>query len=152
MTAGLGAVSAKVGRRWPEGSVGRAKHREVAEGDREIAADTVDLVRVFQEVLERLRQRPTLNVDEESVTVAQMIDYVKRRLVMEDRPVSLRRMLHNTHTERALICMFLAMLELVRLQAVLLHQPVVQGDILIKKTENFDQVFADQQQARDDWR
>ena len=120
--------------------------------EREIAADTVDLVRVFQDILGRLRARPVLEVDEESVTVAQMIDYVKRRLVMEDKPVSLRRLLHNTHTERALICMFLAMLELVRLQAVLLHQPANQGDILIKKTDNFDQVFADQAQARDDWR
>ncbi len=120
--------------------------------EREIAADTVDLVRIFQEVLDRLRQRPVLDVDEESVTVAQMIDYVRRRLVMEEKPVSLRRLLHNTHTERALICMFLAMLELVRLQAVLLHQPIVQGDILIKKTDNFDQVFADQQNPRDDWR
>lgn len=120
--------------------------------EREIAADTVDLVRVFQDILSRMRERPILNVDEESVTVAQMIDYVKRRLLMEDRPMSLRRLLHNTHTERALICMFLAMLELVRLQAVLLHQPVQQGDILIKKTSNFDTVFADQQQARDDWK
>jgi segregation and condensation protein A len=120
--------------------------------DREIDADTVDLVRVFQDVLLRLRERPILNVDEESVTVAQMIDYVKRRLLMEDKPISLKRLLHNTHTERALICMFLAMLELVRLQAVLLHQPVLQGDILIKKTENFDQVLNDQAQARDDWR
>jgi len=121
--------------------------------DREIDADTVDLVRVFQDVLIRLRERPILNVDEESVTVAQMIDYVKRRLLMEDKPISLKRLLHNTHTERALICMFLAMLELVRLQAVLLHQPVLQGDILIKKTENFDQVLTDHaQQARDDWR
>jgi segregation and condensation protein A len=120
--------------------------------EREIAADTVDLVRVFQDILSRLRERPVLDVDEESVTVAQMIDYVKRRLMMEDKPVSLRRLLHNTHTERALICMFLAMLELVRLQAVLLHQPVSQGDILIKKTEDFDQVFADQTPTRDDWR
>jgi len=98
--------------------------------DQEIAADTVDLVRVFQDILTRMRERPILNVDEESVTVAQMIDYVKRRLIMEDKPVSLKRLLHNTHTERALICMFLAMLELVRLQAVLLHQPVQLGDAL----------------------
>ncbi len=118
----------------------------------EIAADTVDLVRVFQDILTRLRARPVLNVDEESVTVAQMIDYVKRRLLMEDRPVSLRRMLHTTHTERAVICMFLAMLELVRLQAVLLHQPEVLGDILIKKADGFDQIFEDQAAARDDWR
>jgi len=131
---------------------GIREFKEAANGEREIAADTVDLVRVFQDILSRLRERPILNVDEESVTVAQMIDYVKRRLIMEDKPVSLRRLLHNTHTERALICMFLAMLELVRLQAVLLHQPVIQGDILIKKTDNFDAVFADQNQARDDWR
>ena len=131
---------------------GIREFREEAAADREIAADTVDLVRVFQDILSRLRKRPVLDVDEESVTVAQMIEYVKRRLVMEDKPVSLRRLLHNTHTERALICMFLAMLELVRLQAVLLHQPVNEGDILIKKTDNFDQVVADQQEARDDWR
>lgn len=131
---------------------GIREFKESANAEREIAADTVDLVRVFQDILGRMRQRPMLNVDEESVTVAQMINYVKQRLVMEDKPMSLRRLLHNTHTERALICMFLAMLELVRLQAVLLHQPVQQGDILIKKTENFDAVFTDQQQARDDWK
>jgi segregation and condensation protein A len=120
--------------------------------EQEIAADTLDLVRVFQDVLARLRERPVLDVDAEAVTVAQMIDYVKRRLLMEDRPVSLRRLLHSTHSERALICMFLAMLELVRLQAVLLHQPREMGDILIKKTDGFDQVFEEREQARDDWR
>ncbi len=120
--------------------------------EREIDADSVDLVRVFRDVLSRLRERPILNVDEESVTVAQMIEFVRRRLMMEDKPVSLRHLLHSTHTERALICMFLAMLELVRLQAVLLHQPRVLGDILVKKAENFDQVMTEQAQARDDWR
>jgi len=131
---------------------GIREFRDDAGAEREIAADTVDLVRVFQDVLNRLRQRPVLNVDEESVTVAQMIDYVKRRLLMEEKPVSLRRLLHQTHSERALICMFLAMLELVRLQAVLLNQPTQLGDILIKKTDNFDTIFEDQAQTRDDWR
>ncbi|MDR3744628.1 MAG: segregation/condensation protein A [Acidobacteriaceae bacterium] len=120
--------------------------------EQEIAADTVDLVRVFQEVLQRLKERPVLNVDEDAVTVAQMIEFVKRRLVMEDRPVSLRRLLHNTQSERALVCMFLAMLELVRLQAILLYQPLILGDILVKKTDGFDQVFTEQAAARDDWR
>ena len=45
-----------------------------------------------------------------------------------------------------------SMLELVRLQAVLLHQPVQMGDILIKKADGFDRVIAEQAQARDDWR
>ena len=37
-------------------------------GDGEIAADTVHLTRVFHEVLERVRQGPVLNMDDESVT------------------------------------------------------------------------------------
>jgi segregation and condensation protein A len=119
--------------------------------EQEFAADTMDLVRVFQEVLNRLRERPILNVDEESVTVAQMLEYVKRRMVMEDRPVSLRKLLHSTHSERALICMFLALLELVRLQAVLLRQQDNFGDILIKKSDGFDAVMSDDAQVRDDW-
>ena len=124
---------------------------ESADAEREIAADVPDLVRVFQDILNRLRERPVHTIDEESVTVGQMIDFLKRRLLMEDRPISLRRLLHNTRSERSLICTFLAMLELVRLQAILLRQPAEFGDILVKKTEHFEQVFADQAAVRDDW-
>jgi segregation and condensation protein A len=129
----------------------REQGLESADEEREIAADTVDLVRVFQEVLDRLRDRPVHNIDEDTVTVGQMIDFVKRRLTMEDRPVSLRKLLSNTRSERALICTFLAMLELVRLQAILLRQAESLGDILIKKADHFDQVMADDSIARDDW-
>jgi segregation and condensation protein A len=118
----------------------------------EIAADTVDLVRVFREVLERARTRPVLNVDEDSVTVAQMIVFVRRRLVMEDKPVSLRRLLASNRSERALISMFLALLELVRLQAVLLRQEANFGDILIKKQPDFESVLdARLSEAYGDW-
>ncbi len=120
-------------------------------GEREIAADTTDLVRVFREVMERLRERPVHRIDEEGVTVAQMLEFVQRRLVLEDRPLSLRRLLRNTTSERALICTFLAMLELVRLQAVLLRQAEVFGDILLKKTERFEEVLAGAAPVRDDW-
>jgi len=118
----------------------------------EIAADTVDLVRVFREVLERARTRPVLDVDEDAVTVAQMIVFIRRRLVMEDKPVSLRRLLANTRSERALIAMFLGLLELVRLQAVLLRQESNFGDILIKKHADFESVLdAQAQEVHDDW-
>jgi segregation and condensation protein A len=120
--------------------------------EREIAADTVDLVRVFREVLERVKQRPILNVDDESVTVGQMIDYLRRRLTMEDAPVPLSQMLRNARSERAVICMFLALLELVRLQAILLRQERNFGDILVKKHAAFEQVMNDTLAARDDWR
>src|SRR5882762_5927283 len=53
----------------------------------EIAADVIDLVKTFQQVLDRVRNRPVINVDEETVTVGHMIDYLRRRLSLEDRPI-----------------------------------------------------------------
>ncbi len=124
---------------------------ESADQERELDADTTSLLLVFRDILTRLRERPVHSIDEDSVTVAQMIQFVKQRLLMEDRPISLRKMLANTKSERALICTFLAMLELVRLQAILLRQTEVAGDILVKKTDQFEQVFVDQAAVRDDW-
>jgi segregation and condensation protein A len=124
-----------------------------AEGtEPEIAADTMDLVRVFQQILERAKNRPVLNVEEDTVTVGQMIEYTRRRLMMEDRPVSLRRLLANTKSEKALIAMFLALLELVRLQAILLRQDRNFSEIFVKKQERFEEVLNERiSQMRDDW-
>jgi segregation and condensation protein A len=119
----------------------------------EIAADTVDLVRIFRDILERARNRPVINLQEDSVTVGQMIQFLSRRLTMEDKPVALRRLLSHTRSERALIAMFLALLELVRLQAILLRQDRAFSEIFIKKHVGFEAVMNDGlANARDDWR
>ena len=118
----------------------------------EIAADVPDLVRVFRDILERAKQRPVLDVDEDAVTVGQMIEFIRRRLTIEDKPVALRQLLRNTRSERAVIAMFLALLELVRLQAILLRQDRNFDEIFIKKHAEFEQVATDALQARDDWR
>jgi segregation and condensation protein A len=119
----------------------------------EIAADTTDLVRVFSDILERARNRPILDVEEDSVTVGQMIQFLARRLTMEDKPVALRRLLSHTKSERALIAMFLALLELVRLQAILLRQDRQFSEIFIKKHAGFDALMNQGlTSARDDWR
>jgi segregation and condensation protein A len=99
----------------------------------EVAADTVDMVRIFHEVLERVRCAPVLNMDDESVTVGQMIDQVWRRLATETAPLRLSHILRIARTERAVICLQLALLELVRLQAVLLRQERNFSDILLLK-------------------
>ncbi|MGB9406342.1 MAG: segregation/condensation protein A [Terracidiphilus sp.] len=119
----------------------------------EIAADTVDLVRIFRDILERARNRPVIDVEEDSVTVSQMIQFLARRLTMEDKPVALRRLLSHTRSERALIAMFLALLEMVRLQAILLRQDRQFSEIFIKKHSGFDAVMNEGLgNARDDWR
>ena len=119
----------------------------------EMAADTVDLVRVFRDVLERARKRPTFDVEDDSVTVSQMIQFLARRLAMEDKPVALRRLLSHTRSERALVAMFLALLELVRLQAILLRQDRAFSEIFIKKSGGFDAAMnTGLASAQDDWK
>jgi segregation and condensation protein A len=130
---------------------GMREFRETADADQDIAADTLDLVRVFREILERAKNRPILDVSEDSVTVRQMIDFIRRRLMMEDRPVGLSKLLANTRSVNAIVAMFLALLELVRLQAILLRQDSGFGEIYVKKHEQFEQVINERLSARDDW-
>ena|SRR6266704_2728156 len=124
-----------------------------AEGtDREIAADVIDLVKTFQHILDRARSRPMLQVDEESVTVGQMMDYLRRRLTLEDRPIQLKQLLRNIDSRQTLVCMFLALLEMVRLQAIQLRQERLFGEILLRKHTGFEAIMAEQAVLKDDWR
>jgi segregation and condensation protein A len=118
----------------------------------EMAADVVDLMRTFQQIIDRQRQRPMISVDEDAVTVTQMIDYFRRRLNIEERPVRLKSLLRALQTRNALVCAFLALLEMVRLQAIMLRQESVFGEIVIKKSANFEQVMTEQAEVRDDWK
>jgi segregation and condensation protein A len=124
-----------------------------AEGtEPEMAVETIDLVKTFQQVLDRLRNRPIIQVNEETVTVGQMIEYLRRRLALEERPLRLKMLLRNIASQHALVCMFLALLELVRLQAIQLRQDRLFGEILVRKHEKFDAVMAEQLAVQDDWR
>src|SRR2546426_1422530 len=124
-----------------------------AEGtEPEIAADVIDLVKTFQQVLDRVRTRPVINVDEETVTVGQMIDYLRRRLSLEDRPIRLKQLLMRVPSRPALVCMFLALLEMVRLQAIQVRQERLFGEIAVRKHTHFDEIMNEQAAVRDDWR
>ena len=132
---------------------GMRDFRDDTGAEPEIAADTDDLVRIFRDILERARSRPMINVEEDSVTVGQMIQYLSRRLTMEDKPVALRKLLSHTRSERALIAMFLALLEMVRLQAILLRQDRQFSEIFIKKHTGFESAMNQGlANARDDWK
>src|ERR1700684_4351098 len=124
-----------------------------AEGtEPELATDVIDLVKTFQQILDRARSRPILEVNEETVTVGQMIQYLHRRLSLEDRPLRLKQMLRNVPSRPALVCMFLALLELVRLQAIQVRQDHVFGEVLVRKHSHFEEVMTEQASVRDDWK
>jgi segregation and condensation protein A len=122
-----------------------------AEGtEPEMAADVIDLVKTFQQILERLRTRPVINVNEETVTVGQMIDYLRRRLELESRPIRLKQLLMRVPSRQALVCMFLALLEMVRLQAIQVRQDQLFGEIAVRKHTHFAEILTEH--VRDDWR
>jgi segregation and condensation protein A len=118
----------------------------------ELATDIIDLVKTFRELMERMKSRPVLEVQEENVSVGQMIQYVRRRLMLEERPIGLKQMFRSIQSRQALVCAFLAVLELVRLQAVLLRQESTFGEVMIKKHTNFEAVMNEQAAVRDDWK
>jgi segregation and condensation protein A len=129
------------------------KEFQNAEGtEPEMAADVVDLVKTFQQILDRARKRPSFDVDEDAVTVSQMIEFVRRKLALEDRPVRLKQLLRSLRSRSALICAFLAILELIRLQAILARQDNLFGEVVLKKHTNFDSLMAEAPAVKDDWK
>jgi segregation and condensation protein A len=91
-------------------------------------------------------------VDEDTVTVGQMIDYLRRRLSVESRPIRLKQLLMRVPSRQTLVCMFLALLEMVRLQAIQVRQEQLFGEIAVRKLPEFDTLMAEQSAVRDDWR
>ena len=105
-----------------------------------------DLVKTFQTILERAKNRPTYEIDKESVTVQDMIRYLRAMLeqVGRNESISAAELFEQQRSMRAMLCLFLAILELVKRQAVLLTQTDAFGEIAIKRSNSFDDAFSEQ--------
>jgi segregation and condensation protein A len=104
-------------------------------------ADGTDFSNVFRQILERAANRPTLTVTNDAVMVRQMIDYLRERLEIEDVPISLEEAIGGSSSPRIVTAAILALLEMVRLGAVLLRQDGQWASIHIKKSPEFQQVM-----------
>jgi len=113
---------------------------EATEGD--LVVSLVDLVRVFQQVLERKKEVTRIELQHEIFTVAQMIAQLRSQILSSDTSsVSLIQFFEACPSRHAMIVAFLAVLEMVKLQAVALVQEKQFGDILVKKAKAFDIAF-----------
>lgn len=108
-----------------------------------LAVGVFDLVKTFEAVLERFKNRPTYEIEEEQVSVASRIEFLRNMLLSEDRPVALTEVFERQTSVQGLIATFLAVLEMVRMQAVLLRQSEAFGSIMLRRHKMFDAVFAD---------
>jgi segregation and condensation protein A len=113
---------------------------EGTEGD--LVVSLVDLVKVFQQVLERRKEVSRIELRHEQFTVAQMIAQLRAQILASDTSsVNLIHFFEACPSRHAMIVAFLAVLEMVKLQAVGLAQEKQFGDILLKKAKMFDMVF-----------
>ena len=108
----------------------------------ELVVSLVDLVRVFQQVLERKKEVSRIELQHETFTVAQMIAQLRGQILASDTSsVNLITFFEACPSRHAMIVAFLAVLEMVKLQAVLLAQEKQFGDIVVKRGKAFDIAF-----------
>jgi segregation and condensation protein A len=108
-----------------------------------LAVTLYDLVKAMGQILERTKNRPVYEVASADVTVADMIHYLRDQFVEAgDKPVFILRVFERQRTRRAMIALFLAVLEMVRMQAVELAQKDLFGEIALQRSSGFDSVFA----------
>src|SRR5215472_4540744 len=113
---------------------------EGTEGD--LVVSLVDLVKVFQQVLERRKEVARIELRHEQFTVAQMIVQLRSQIVASDtNSVNLIQFFEACPSRHAMIVAFLAVLEMVKLQAVSIVQEKEFGDIYLKKGKAFDLAF-----------
>ena len=102
-----------------------------------------DLAKTFGEVLERLKNRPVYEVVEEEVSVGDMIHHLRGLLgaIKRDRPLFILQVMEKQRSRRAMICLFLAVLEMVKMQAVQILQKELFGEIALGRGERFEEAF-----------
>jgi segregation and condensation protein A len=109
--------------------------------NRELAVTIFDLVKTFQSVLERTKNRPIYELGKESTSVPEMIYFVRHQLEKDRRSemLSVARLFDQQRSRRAMICLFLAILELVKRRSVELVQEQLFGDIGLRRGCRFDE-------------
>ena len=112
-----------------------------------LAVTMFDLVKALGLMIERAKNRPVYEVEAADVTVAGMIGYLRDEFlaVGPNEPVFILRVFEKQRTRRAMIALFLAVLEMVRMQAVVLTQKDLFGEIALQRHASFDAVFKSDQ-------
>ena len=106
-----------------------------------LAVTIFDLVKTFQGVLERAKTRPIYEIGKESVSVPEMIQFLRAQLTRSRRAeaISATQLFERPRSRRAMICLFLAILEMVKRQAVELAQGEAFGDIGLRRGAGFSE-------------
>lgn len=125
---------------WSNPQIDRFREEDEDPG---LAVTLFDLIKTLQTVLDRAKERPIYDVGGDDVSVPDMIRFLRGVLENERGTVSARELFERQGSRRAMVCLFLAILELVKVQAVGLAQTEAFGEIGIKKLPRFPEAFAE---------
>ncbi|HEY2646289.1 MAG TPA: segregation/condensation protein A [Candidatus Acidoferrales bacterium] len=115
---------------------------ESEETEGELIVSLVDLVKVFQQVLERRKEVVKIELHHQQFTIAQMMDLLRQQLIAAEEGIDLIAFFESCPSRHAMIVSLLAVLELTRLQAIVLVQQEMFSKIWLRKHKMFDVVFA----------
>ncbi len=113
------------------------------EAEPDLAVSLIDLVQAFQKVLDRAKERPLLDIAEETVSVGEMMRQLCDLLASRENPCLLGEVLESLRSRDAVVAAFLALLELIRLQAVAVRQNALFSDIELRKYSSFATAYED---------
>jgi segregation and condensation protein A len=105
---------------------------ESDDNNAEIDASVFDLLTVFQKIVARHVDEIKMEIHREEVSLSDMIKTLKRR-IFEQNEVSLLKFFEEMHSKRELVTAFIAVLEIVRTEAVKLIQSTTFGEIILRK-------------------
>jgi segregation and condensation protein A len=124
---------------WSQSGLGEFTEAEDEPG---LAVSVFDLISVFRHILESAKKRPQIEIRGEEVTVAQMVEHVRQKLLGSHAPVPLEDLTVGYGWRQALIALFLALLELVRLRAIFLRQKELFTPIIVHKSKRFEEIIS----------
>jgi segregation and condensation protein A len=121
---------------WSQPGIG-----EFAEADDEpgLAVTVFDLISAFRQILEQAKSKPSLELRREQVTVRQMLEYLREALKSNPHPIRLDDLASAFLSRSALIALFIAMLEMVRVRAILLRQKDLFSPITLQRSPHFEE-------------
>jgi segregation and condensation protein A len=124
---------------WSQPGIGEFVEAEDEPG---LTVSVFDLVSVFREIIERAKKRVPMQIRREEVSVAQMFEHVKQVLLANPHPVRLDDLFAGFLSRQALIALLLALLEMVRLRAILLRQKELFAPITAHKNKRFEEIVS----------
>ena len=120
---------------WSRATVERAVFKraeiETDKNNPEVAVGLFDLLKVFQQILDRHKEEVMMEIEREEISMAEMLERL-RNMVMSAGELNLRVFFERARSRHELVVAFLSVLELVRTTEIRLIQEQTFGDIVAK--------------------